>query len=121
VGTITDIEAAGAFESYMRGLSVDQIANGARFYGRVPREEVEAAITARLEARERINVRLRELAQDVRRYADRPCVIFGTPTTLAEICRLLGFKNSCRKGSVYLTPTKIQRLGMPLSPARTTP
>lgn len=59
--------------------------------------------------------RLRELAAQVRRYANAPGVVFGTPSTLAEICRLLGFRNDCRRGRVYLTPTKIQRLGLPLS------
>lgn len=79
----------------------------------------EAMIAEREEAdriaAERVDARLRELATQVRRYASRDGVIFGLPSVLSEICRLLGFKNPCRDGKVYLTPTKIQRLGLPLT------
>jgi hypothetical protein len=42
----------------------------------------------------------------------RPGVIQGTPATLSAICAYLGFRNDCRKGSVYLTPAKLARLGL---------
>lgn len=61
------------------------------------------------------DARLHELAARVRRYANAPGVVFGLPSVLSEICRLLGFKNPCRDGKVYLTDPKIQRLGLPLS------
>jgi hypothetical protein len=57
--------------------------------------------------------RLLELAASVRTYKNMPGVIYGQPSTLSEICRLLGFKNRCERGRVYLTGPKIRRLGLP--------
>lgn len=46
----------------------------------------------------------------VRRYAAAPNSLFAVPSTLSAICRVLGFKNPCRAGHVYITPTKIRYL-----------
>ena len=46
---LTDAELAGAVESYRRGLSIDQIANSSRFYGRITPEQLSALVVPALE------------------------------------------------------------------------
>ena len=41
---------------------------------------------------------------------ERPGCIQGPPARLARICAAFGFRNDCRKGSVYLTEAKMRRL-----------
>jgi hypothetical protein len=53
---------------------------------------------------------IRGLLADVRRYSVAPCVLFGSPGALKQICAFLGFRNACSDGKVYITPTKIDRL-----------
>lgn len=36
--------------------------------------------------------------------------LLGPPRTLSSICRRLGFRNECRRDSVYLTPAKAARV-----------
>lgn len=40
----------------------------------------------------------------------RGAVISGSPALLSRICARLGFKNDCRKGSVYITAAKVRWL-----------
>lgn len=39
-------------------------------------------------------------------------VIAGPPAVLSRLCAWLGFRNPCTKGRVYLTDTKLRRLGL---------
>ncbi len=57
--------------------------------------------------------RLHDLAAYVRTYKNMPGVIYGQPSVLSEICRLLGFVNRWERGRVFLTGPKIKRLGLP--------
>lgn len=53
----------------------------------------------------------------VRRDADGGGVIAGKPWALARICEMLGFKNSCSKGRVFLTAPKFAKVEAALARA----
>ncbi len=39
-------------------------------------------------------------------------VLAAAPSSLEMICRYLGFRNACKSGRVYLTGSKMARLGL---------
>jgi hypothetical protein len=57
--------------------------------------------------------RIVAMVAQVRLAADgRRGVVCGSPAVLAALCAYLGFRNTCSKGSVFLTDAKLRFLGL---------
>ena len=90
------------------GSSVDSLAYRLDPVRQTGREHLVSVMTASLPGHIAALVAKVQLAGPDRSHG----VVLGPPAVLSALCAFLGFKNACSKGSVYLTPAKLRRLGL---------